>query len=712
MDIVMNLLSVLYLAVFALSGCFAAKLLFPGDRPFKQIFWGLTIGLLMLLWLPALFAFVLNFTLTAQLLALAIAAGTGIVCAVLLKKRGEIAVKRKPLRDERAFLLTTLPLILIGTVLICNHTITNASNGSLHVGQSTYGDLAMHLGFISSISVQETFPPMYSIMPDTPVGYPFLCDSVSSTFYTLGATLRFAAILPAVYAYIVVVFGVYFLFEQIFKRNSVASFATFLFFIGGGFGFAYFFDNAQTFAGLTSNEAWESWLEDFYHITADVAGSQPLDRIQDSLLNGFYETPTNFVETGMRWVNPIADMLVPQRATLFGWALLFPALQMLYRAAIEDERRLFIPLGVLAGFMPLVHTHSFLALGIISVFLIAAMGILALAKSGDESKAYGRRLVFFLLYGVIAVAIAAPQLFGFTFKQSGSGDFVKLHFNWCNVSDGWLWFYIKNLGLTFILMPMAFLASKKQHKLFYGGALLIWLISELFVFQPNTYDNNKLLFVWYALTCGIVANYLASLYDRIVDGSVLPDRSKERTNRLVPLSRRISQRLLCAVVIIVMMLSGVMTLVREYVSADHIGTVVNADGSTTFGYSESGYELVSAKQVEMTEWINANTEPDATFLTATNHNNAIAMLTGRNIVCGASTFLHFHGVGYQQRHSDIRLMYEQPSANFSRLAEQYGVDYVFIGSYETGSYNVDQGWFDGLEKVFDNGACRLYRVAP
>ena len=29
------------------------------------------------------------------------------------------------------------------------------------------------------------------------------------------------------------------------------------------------------------------------------------------------------------WVNPIVDLLIPQRATLFGWCVLFAALGML-----------------------------------------------------------------------------------------------------------------------------------------------------------------------------------------------------------------------------------------------------------------------------------------------------------------------------------------------------------------------------------------------
>lgn len=709
MTVLAFMASLAYMLAFAASGWFLARLLLPRDRFMRRLLFGLTAGLVMLLWLPVLAAFVMDFTLAAQLVALAIACGIGVLSILLYNKKLRndkdlaFAISQRPRFDfkkELPLILTCVPLMVLGTVLLLNHTITSASDGSLHVGQCTYGDLCMHLGFISSISVQKTFPPMYSILPGTPLGYPFLCDSVSSTFCTLGASLRAAAILPAVYAYVVVVLGVHLFFEQWFKRSSVTVIATLLFFIGGGFGFAYFFDNAKTYSYMTSGAAWSNWLSDTYHVNAYFTGDPAAPDMINNLMHGFYNTPTNYSSLGLRWVNSIADMLVPQRATLFGWALLFPSLQLLHRAAFEKENKLFIYLGVLAGAMPLVHTHSFFALGIISVFLIGALLIRKLAGRGCEGD--GKMLLFFLLFGVIAVVLAAPQLFGFTFRQSSSGGFIKYHWNWCNTSDSWLWFYIKNLGLIFILMPIAFLFTKGENKLFYGGGLLIWAICEFIVFQPNTYDNNKLLFVWFALTCGIVAEFTMTLFDRL--GGVLRGGEEEITS-----ARRLSVNagrvLLLAVMICSMTLSGVMTLAREYVSGDHLG--IENGG---LKYKESGYQVVSPGLVKLAEYINENAAPDATFLTATNHNNAVAMLTGRNVVCGADTFLYFHGVDYQQREADVKRMYEQPSAYFSGLAELYDVDYVLISSWERGSFNIDQEYFTRFETVFESDGILLYRV--
>lgn len=696
----LNILSLLYILAFAFSGFAVSRLIFPGDRFVKQLLFGLTAGLVMLLWLPVLLAFLIDFTILAQLIALVLALAAGIFC--LIRGKGRARTGSFELKKEKYLLLTCVPLIIVGAVLMGNHYITNASNGSLHVGQCTYGDLCMHLGFITSISVQKTFPPMYSILPDTALGYPFLCDSVSSTFYTLGSTLRFATILPSLYAYVTVVLGVYLFFEDWFKRDSVAVLATWFFFVGGGFGFAYFFDSAKTLKSLGSPDSWHNWLSEIFGVNASVNGGGSID-MGKMLMEGWYKTPTNFVDHGLRWVNSIADMLIPQRATLFGWALLFPALQLLRRAVFEKEHKLFIWLGVLAGAMPLVHTHSFFALGLISVFLIIARLIEYLFKKAApaEKKERGRALLYFLLFGVIAVVLAAPQLLGFTFRQSSAGGFLKYHFNWCNESDSWLWFYIKNLGFIFILMLPAFLAAKKDTKLFYGGSLLIWAICEFIVFQPNTYDNNKLLFVWFAMTCGIVAELIVNVCGKLT----APERQEDGSLKKQPLGKRAACIFAFCVLIASMLISGVMTLAREYVSGDHLGL---RDGK--IAYKQNGYEVVSAELVKLTDWIKENTEPDATVLTATNHNNAVAMLTGRNIVCGAPTFLHFHGVNYSERYGRVRQMYEDPYDCFDDYADEYGVDYVLLSSWERSSYSVDASFFDRLTPVYSSGGTVLYKV--
>ena len=125
-----------------------------------------------------------------------------------------------------------------------------------------------------------------------------------------------------------------------------------------------------------------------------------------------------------------------------------------------------------------------------------------------------------MCYGLIAAALAAPQLLCFTFKQAASGSFLRLHWNWVNDKDSWLWFYVKNMGLIFLLMPPALACARRESRLFFAGGALLWLICELVVFQPNLYDNNKLIFVSYALMCGLTAEFMAKVWTALREGAL------------------------------------------------------------------------------------------------------------------------------------------------------------------------------------------------
>ncbi len=617
-----ELISVIYLLAFAASGYMISRFFLRNEQKRVCLWMGGVIALVMIMWLPALFSFFLGFTLLSQLLALAAAAAAGTVCFFLYRNRN---IPAKPVAPfPYAMILVLVPLLLIGVLLNHTHTIL-PKNGALYVGQSTYGDLAMHLGFTSSIAEQKVFPPMYSICPDVRVGYPFLSDSIASTFYVLGASLRFATYLSAVYAYLLVLVGVWMFFERWLKESGKTALATLLFFVGGGFGYVYFFDL------LKGNS---------YNFTR--------------IFTAFYETPTNNVNFGIKWVNPIADMLVPQRATLFGWALVFPCLYLLYRAAFEKDARKFILLGIIAGSMPLIHTHSFLALGVIS----AVYFLRSLLKKED-----GKMLCGYLTYAGIVALLAGPQLILFTFRQSSS--FLTFHFNWANTTDNYFWFYIKNLGFLFLLMPPALITASRHDRAVLTGPLVLWAIAECVQFQPNPYDNNKLLFICFAYLCGLIADFLIKAYRFLMSN---PDRAF-----------RISANVVAAVMCVCLFLSGVLTLIREYVSE---------------------YQLFDQNEVTCSEFIKANTEPSATFLTHNNHNNTVAALTGRNIVCGSGSYLFFHGVDYSEREKALRFLYEEPEYCFEEFAVRYGIDYVYISWNERYNYDVNEEYFENRFPVF------------
>lgn len=662
------LFSVFYLILFLAAGYALARLTLPDDGSAEQAVLGCVYGVALLAVLPAVFALGLGFTRAAALyaggLALCLLAaalylrtkqpqsgGPATPCFLRLgtancsgkqanpaaprqgaaKRQAQSlphTAQKQPKRRALWFCLCVLPALVLSCELLVTHTLRPDGSGGLLSGQSTFGDLPMHLSFISYLAESGEFPPTYPLIAgNVSMGYPFLCESVSAVFLVLGAPLRLAVLLPQFAAMAGVFGGAFLLLERILSSARRAAVAFYLFFVGSGLGVFYFLSDWTTFC---------------------------------SIFTGFYTTPTNDVERNIRWVNPIADLLIPQRATLFGWCVLFCCLYLLWRFAMEEQSRLWLPLALLAGTLPLLHTHSFLALIVFSAVL--------LVRAVLHAKGQPKKLLPWLFYAGLAAAISLPQLLLFTFPQASAQGFVRLWFNWANHgTDNYVWFYLKNIGLVWALLIPAFLHAAPNRRWFYGGGLALWGLCEFIVFQPNVYDNNKLLYVWHLISCALVADLLCDLLHR--------------------LKNRPARAALWSGLMLFTCAGGVLTLAREQVSR----------------YQQFYPDMVSAAA-----YAKQNTAPNALFLTADNHNNAIAALAGRKILCGSGSYLAYHGVSYAAEEQALTILYETPT---EQALADWGVDYVLIGHYERAYYHVDEAFYAArFEAVYQSGDTVIYRI--
>lgn len=710
-----NILGILYFFVYQIVGIlFAGSFLHKEKKEF-QLLMGSIVGSVAFHWFPTLVALVNDFNITSHMIGLLIfillmlvvrtrtlkqtvfgpelQAGDGIV--------GSIKIMLHRIRKEPVFWIGMVILFVFYYLLVSSHSIPMGENGEIRTGQCGYGDMNMHLGFITSIANQQVFPPDYSIMPGVKLAYPFLCDSNSSSIYIFGSSLRVAYMLPMLVAFFQVMLGVYCLGKVFLKNKAKAMLAWILFFLNGGFGFVYFLDMVKQDKTVFTR-----------------------------IFTGFYETPTNLVDNGVYWVNTIADMLLPQRATLFGWAILFGTVALLYRAIEEKNTRYFVLAGILGGALPLIHTHSFLALAFICVawvtgymyeltggsmdgtntvakyvipgFLVLFSILQFVQGFQDNIETYGMVLmlcvvavavviVFYYMvkviqqgdfnkllktwgiFLIIVLVLSLPQLINWTFQQVGDSGTLRGHFNWSNEKDLYIWFYMKNIGIVAIVGIPALIYARKRKFFMAAPALLIWPVIELAVFQRNVYDNNKLLFIAYALVCYLVADVLWKSFVRL--------HAYKKKGSIA----------LAAVVVFLATFSGILTLGREYVSGEE-------------------YELYSSNQVELCEWIEKNVATDATFLTNNRHNNAVASLTGRNIVCGSGTFLYYHGLDTTEREADLNIMYTTPTVS-GELFEKYGVDYILVGPDERSSYGVDELGIQSIaDCVFSINDVQLYQL--
>ena len=633
--------AILYTILFLMGGAAIIRAQLPAKSPLLRAFLGLALGLLLEMQLPALCANVFDFTLRAHYVAavlMLIIVGVSILLRDKKPAKGMTYEDRKQLA---AMALVVIPLTLLSAYLQYTHMIMPESDGSYWCGQSTYGDLCMHLSFITSMR-DMAFPPTYNLLYGTPLNYPYLADSLSTTMLMLGMDLQTAVVFPGTLLMAMTYAGYMLLAQQILgERHKAVAAAALLFFFNGGLGFLYDFD---------------------------LAGRDGFAKVKE-IFTGYYRTPANQPELNLRFSNVIADLLIPQRALMGGWAMGIPALMLLISSLRERSMRQTLLLALWACCLPMVHTHTFLALGLFSGGMVIAHLIL----DKDDRKGVLLRAGVYL--GIV-LALALPQVLGTAVEQTIEGGSLRFQFNWVNNSggrgmiDGYFWFWIKNAGLPFILMICAVLESRRRG---YGdivmGMAAIFVVAETILFQPNEYDNNKLFYIWYMFAVILAADY----------GSVIMQRLAGLRGRYV----------LCALFLFVSVFSGALSIAREAVS---------------------GYQLFSRTAVEAGKWIDENTDRDAVFMTGQQHINPVCSLAGRQIICGSDLYVFFHGLDYRTQAGACEGFYEHPELN-EHLIERYGVDYIYVSDYERAEFDVDLTYIDEhYDLVYQNPDVRIYEV--
>lgn len=422
--------------------------------------------------------------------------------------------------------------------------------------------------------------------------------------------------------------------RRVLSSAGKACLTFYLFFIGSGFGFVYFLGSTEKFLGI---------------------------------FTGFYTTPTNYTVENIVWVNPIVDLMISQRATLFGWSVLLPALYLLWRFCYEEQTRLWLPLALLALPLPLLHTHSALAL----VLLCLVSGFYTLVHRPRTRSVLLPWGGLALLCGLAWLAQMLPTVLA----QSVDGqNMLRLHFNWVNgqgdgsLKDNYFWFYIKNIGVVYLLLIPSWIHASQKQRWLYGGGLLIWALAEVIVFQPNTYDNNKLLYVWHMLGCLLVAQFLVDAARRI--------------------SRMPWRVLAMSAVCFLAMFGSVLTVIRETLS---------------------DYQHWSADEIALANYVSENAASDALFLTSDRYTTPVFALAGRRILCGSGSYVYYHGMDYSDEAAAMRMLYEFPDES---LLDAWGIDYVVFDASVSAEFAADESWYTARYPVwYENDSCRVYQVS-
>jgi hypothetical protein len=549
---------------------------------------------------------------------------------------------------------------------------------------NNFGDLPFHLSVITSFAYGQNFPPEDPTFAGVPFTYPYLTDFVSAVFVRCGAGLRNSLLIENLLL-AVAFMGVLHRWGWEMLRDRIAALLTpLLVLLNGGFG----------------------WM-----LLLGFAGKN-----EQGLFGVLTHLPASFTvipETTWRWGNAISSLLVPQRGILLGLPLAVIVFTQWWLATgertegetggrtdgekgrrgdaekrkdkkkhgwgarrlaeiergsggrSESSNRFFtasptarmIAGGVIAGLLPLVHAHSFVAV------MVVAAGIALLQ----------RRWRLWLTFAVVASLVAVPQMLWSTRGSAvHAASFFAWEFGWDHGKENPVWFWFKNTGLFAPLLIAAILWRGRDYLvsrrllLFYLPFTLCFVVPNVVKLAPWIWDNVKVLFYWWVASAPLVALLLSRLW-----------------------RNGFTQRAIAVALLACLTLAGALD----------VASIVTRSGE---------FQLFDPNGVRFAEVIKQQTQPRSLVMHAPVHNTPV-FLTGRRSLMGYPGHIWTHGLDFGPRETEIKRIYAgAPDAEM--LLGKYGVDYAVVGPLEKLVMPVNEQFFSRFKKVGEAGEYRLYKI--
>lgn len=541
-------------------------------------------------------------------------------------------------------------------------------NGFPKVTLAGWGDTAYHLDIIKTLETSKPFELIQPIASDYPLTYPFLIDFLSAIFLKLGMSLEIAFHLPTSILLICLIFLVFYFGKQFLSKKYLTIIFVLLIFIGSGFGFYWFLKDVNSFSQTQNISYLESLKINFLNPKFEYTHMDETTGGKEESKN----SPVNIV-----WITPLISFFSHQRSFILGAGLGFIFLIGFLSYSTKERFNFLIPLS----FMPIVHSHSLLALLIFFASFIA----FNFKEFNFKDKNY---LKYFIKVGLVALIIALPQvifLYQGIFSSSGN-SFFALEFGWlaCSHNNSQflcddlnfiesfltaLIFWIKNFGIIFILwLSFLFFKKQKQELKIYFPSLILFVLPNIIRFQSWPFDNNKILFWWWVLAIFLILFYFDKAF-----------KKNETTNK-----SKAKNVLLVIGLIIFVLIASFSSII------DLRNRVVNRQ---VYGY-------YGEEEMALAGFINNNTKPNDVFLSNYYADQFIPMLTGRKIYLGYTGWLWSQGNGEEIDRRN-KVINEFLNTKDPKILCQEGINYwlkdkKFFDDYQ----GVDEGFENAGEVVF------------
>ncbi len=544
-----------------------------------------------------------------------------LVPAVFVWRRGARPVRRRlPLRARLPEMIG-LCASAAGLWAYFSALFEERADG-LYIGaMDAWADLPYHLAILEGFVKGGNVPPQEPLLAGARLAYPYLVDLHAATLVIAGLSPVRAILLQNIALSLALVILLHRFTLRVTRDRLAALLAPALLFFGGGLGFVL-----------------------------ALKDRDPLSKL-----------PHDYTEFGdlLHWGNPLVFWYSSMRAMLLAapmvvaiWLFWWEARQ---GSAARAPRRLMIA-GVIAGLLPLAHTHTF--------GVIVCLAPLVLPW---------RRLLWFL---VPAGVLAFPAL---RYAIDGSAVHAGLFFGW---SPGWMAadtghpavaYWLWNTG---VFLPVALLGwlrgASPALRRFSLPFALCFIVPNIVRLAPWAWDSIKVLALWYLMACPLAALALARLARR-------------------------GGRPGWAVAVVLLLLLTVSGALDVYRAAAR----------------QNSWRIYDPDQLAFADLVEQNTPPQSVILSAPVHNPP-HQLSGRRTFLGYTGFLWTHGLDYSAREEELRTMYAGGDAA-EVLLRRHRIDYVVIGPMERDNLGyhskpLNQAYFETRFPKLMAGGHTLYDV--
>ena len=305
------------------------------------------------------------------------------------------------------------------------------------------------------------------------------------------------------------------------------------------------------------------------------------------------------------WLQPFAQIFLPQRSAAFTFPLVLTCLLCFFRISKLDNfpASYLVLAGCCTAILPQLQVHSFVALAQYSITLC----LIRLKK--ENFKSYFWK---WFMYGAISCVIGLPLTYPYWIRKKSGFSIMTFNPVWSERQlYGKLNFPLISLWwdgagpFAYIMLLFGWVSASKWQLIHWSCAMVVWLTSSLIRYQPWALDNFKLLFaVWLPIAVPYVMQFYMYVYRKAKNSKIIK------------------------AIIFVLIATNSFSSFYNYMLETYRELFVMADA-----------------EYECGKWIMENTPMNATFMSFSSRFNPATSLAGRQLYSGFISWIAQHGIG-------------------------------------------------------------------